>query len=126
MFEKPKNVKWHFCISKVEQWEPFEEGCRLDRCTKPRDKACIKRCKEAWQKVKTAREARNPGTSARRSPGSGKPSPPTAVTEQPKPKTERQRKVWGAANLGLVNGVLMAFCKKCGGCSNHSTPHHAR
>ena len=97
MFEKQKNVRWHFCISKVEQWEPFEEGCRLDRCTKPRDETRIKRCKEAWQKAKAAWEANNPGTSARRSPEFVKLNPSTAVTEQP--KTERQRKVSGAANL---------------------------
>ena len=101
-------------------WNCGQEGCRPDKCSKPRDEARIKRCKEAWQKAKAAKG----GTPARGSSGSGKPSAPTAATEEP--KTERQRKVWGAANLGLVNGVLMAHCKKCGGYSNHSTTHHAK
>ena len=104
-------------------WNCGQEGCRPDKCNKPRDEARIKRCKEAWQKAKAARGANNSGTSGRGSSGSGNPSAPTATSGA---KTERQRKVWGSANLGFVNGVLMAHCKKCGGYSNHSTSHHAK
>ena len=88
-------------------WNCGREECRLDKCDKPREEARIKRCKEAWQKAKATMEANNPGTSACRSPGSGKPYPPTAVTEQP--KTERQRKVWGAATWSCkwcIDGLL--------------------
>ena len=105
-------------------WNCGEEGCRPDKCSKPRDKACIMRCKEAWQKAEAAKQGINSGTPTHRSAGSGKSSPLTTATEQP--KTDHQRKAWGAANIGLVNGALMAYCKKCGGYSNHSSGHHTK
>ena len=97
-------------------WNCGKEGCRPKACDKPQDKARQSRCYEAWKKAGKPGYKSKPGAAS----GGGKP----AVANQSS-NTERQRKVWGACGIHMVNGALMANCKSCGGLvPSHTTKTH--
>ena len=100
-------------------WNCGETGHGVGQCKKPKDQARIEKNRKAFQDAKRA-NSNNNNSNGGGSSGSGNPNPGAGTGA----RNDKERKLWEAAGIQMVNGSILVHCKRCGLNGTHSTGSH--